>query len=172
MALFAFALFPAFAQADSGELQYSDAPPTATGGKEPSGRKAPAKSSSSSSGGASAPSSTADSADSGPSDGSSSSDDASGGSGGGGAGDKGGGDGGTGQGSRDDAASGVSGSPAQSPAQTVAPSASTEDDGGSSPLVPILVAILALAAISFGAMMLKQRRRKDTSAARVSPKAS
>lgn len=48
--------------------------------------------------------------------------------------------------------------------------ASSSDDGGSSPLVPILIAIAVLAAISVGAFLYRQRRQDPTSP--VSPKAS
>lgn len=46
------------------------------------------------------------------------------------------------------------------------------DDDGSSPLVPILIAIAALAAISIGAVVIRQRRQRGDSGAQVSPKAS
>ncbi len=69
-------------------------------------------------------------------------------------------DGGTGQGSPD------KGSNREAPAKVQAPAPSkivtTEsDDGGSSPLVPILIGILVLAAISVAAVMIRQRRRGD-----------
>jgi hypothetical protein len=48
--------------------------------------------------------------------------------------------------------------------------AASSDDGGSSPLVPILIAIAVLAAISVGAFLYRQRRQDPTSP--VSPKAS
>jgi cobalamin biosynthesis Mg chelatase CobN len=52
-------------------------------------------------------------------------------------------------------------------------SAQTESGGGSSPLVPILIAIAVLAAISIGAVLYKQRRSDSGSGeASVSPKAS
>ncbi|HEX5983353.1 MAG TPA: hypothetical protein VFY69_04025 [Solirubrobacterales bacterium] len=47
--------------------------------------------------------------------------------------------------------------------------APASDDGGSSPLVPILIAIAVLAAISVGAFLYRQRRQDPTS---ISPKAS
>jgi len=46
------------------------------------------------------------------------------------------------------------------------------DDGGSSPLVPILIAIAALAAISVATVMLRQRRPPSGPAATASPEAS
>jgi cobalamin biosynthesis Mg chelatase CobN len=48
--------------------------------------------------------------------------------------------------------------------------ASKSDDGGSSPLVPILIAVAALAAISIGAVVIRQRRQRTGSP--ISPKAS
>src|SRR5215213_8658072 len=51
--------------------------------------------------------------------------------------------------------------------------AETADDGGSSsPLIPILIAIAALAAISIGAVVVRQRRQRGGSGGQVSPKAS
>jgi len=51
--------------------------------------------------------------------------------------------------------------------------ASQQEGGGSSPLVPILIAIAALAAISIGAVMLRARRQRDgRGGAPVSPEAS
>lgn len=44
----------------------------------------------------------------------------------------------------------------------------SEDDGSSSPLVPILIALAVLAAISVGVVVMRQRRRPDSS---VAPKA-
>jgi cobalamin biosynthesis Mg chelatase CobN len=46
------------------------------------------------------------------------------------------------------------------------------DDSSSSPLVPILIAIAILAAISIGAVGLKQRRQRGEPDGAVSPKAS
>jgi hypothetical protein len=47
-----------------------------------------------------------------------------------------------------------------------------DDGGSSSPLVPILIAIAALAAISVGAVVIRQRRQRDGTGGQVSPKAS
>lgn len=48
----------------------------------------------------------------------------------------------------------------------------SESDGGSSPLVPILIAIAVLAAISIGVVVMRQRRRGDpSSGSPVSPEA-
>jgi cobalamin biosynthesis Mg chelatase CobN len=46
------------------------------------------------------------------------------------------------------------------------------DDSSSSPLVPILIAVAILAAISIGAVVLKQRRQRGEPDGAVSPKAS
>jgi hypothetical protein len=51
-------------------------------------------------------------------------------------------------------------------------SASHQESGGSSPLVPILIAIAALAAISIGAVMLRAKRQRDGRGGSVSPEAS
>jgi hypothetical protein len=67
------------------------------------------------------------------------------------------------------------GSPAQgTPAQTQAGAgtgATQSDSGDSSPLVPILIAVAVLAAISVGAVVIRQRRQSRTGGT-VSPKAS
>lgn len=94
------------------------------------------------------------------------------GSGGGGGGDaKAGKDGGTGQ-----------GNPGKSPeadsqvglgdGTQVANTQPADDGGSSSPLVPILIAVAALAAISVGAVLVRNRRQGGASDAGVSPKAS
>jgi hypothetical protein len=58
------------------------------------------------------------------------------------------------------------------PGDQAGASMSTEDDGGSSPLVPILLAVLVLAAISVGAVVLNKRRQRTDSGTSVSPEAS
>jgi hypothetical protein len=65
---------------------------------------------------------------------------------------------------------------AETKVQSAAPIAkatpdSSSDDGGSSPLVPILIAIVALAAISIAAVMIRQRRQRDGSSPSLSTKA-
>ena len=47
-----------------------------------------------------------------------------------------------------------------------------DSDGGSSPLVPILIAIAVLAAISIGVVLYRQRRQGDPALRVSSPKAS
>jgi hypothetical protein len=49
--------------------------------------------------------------------------------------------------------------------------ADSSDDGGSSPLVPILIAAAVLAALSIGAVMIRQRRQRDGSSPSLSTKA-
>jgi cobalamin biosynthesis Mg chelatase CobN len=54
-------------------------------------------------------------------------------------------------------------------AKPVAHSTESSGDGSSSPLVPILIAVAILAAISIGAVLVRQRRGSDSG---ISPKAS
>jgi MYXO-CTERM domain-containing protein len=166
MLALAFACLPALAQADSSGIQYEDAPPTATGQK-PTVRHEPPAESSSASGGATAPSSQGGSASGGA--GGSSSEDPSSESGGVAST---GGNGGNGQGSPGTAADnpvagGEQGISQGSPVET---KSAAEDDGGSSPLVPILIAIAVLAAISLGALTMRQRRQRQGGS--ISPEAS
>ena len=154
VALLALGCFPVLAQADSSGIQYSDAPPTVTGGTVPNGQEPPASSSNAQSGGGG-------SAGSGSGGGSSAGGPSSNSPGtastaGGGAGQQGKDfNGSVGQGT----ATGSGSKPA-----------SSQDGGGSSPLAPILIAIAALAAISLGAVMIRQRRR-GASGSPVSPEA-
>jgi len=169
LALLAFACFPVWAQAtDSSGVQYSDAPPTATGTNPPSSHETPAKTSVASGGGASAPSQSSTTTNSsGESLGGGGSSSATTGN----APIK-GNDGGTGQGSPD---KGGADAPSQSVQQAGHPggsSASKGNDGASSPLVPILIAIAALAAISIGAVILRARQQRRSPGAAISPKAS
>ena len=55
--------------------------------------------------------------------------------------------------------------------QEATPVAETEDSS-SSPLVPILLAVLVLAAITIGVVVMRQRRQRQDPGAPVSPKAS
>lgn len=76
-----------------------------------------------------------------------------------------------GQGSQGGASGGVQQQNQQG--QSAEPVTTKNDDGGgTSPLVPILIAIAVLAAISVGAVMLRQRHQRGTPAKPVSPKAS
>jgi len=49
--------------------------------------------------------------------------------------------------------------------------AAQTDDEGSSPLLPILIAIAVLAAVSVGVVMFRQRRRGGAPGSSVSPEA-
>jgi hypothetical protein len=147
--------FPVLAQADSSGIQYSDAPPTVTGGQVPNGNEPPASSSGTNGG-------STRGSDGGSSAGGSSSD--SGGASG--TADRGTGQQGS-QGKGADNGSVGGGKPIANGTE----SGSSQNDGGSSPLVPILIAILVLAAISLGTVMIR-RRRQSGSAGSVSPEAS
>jgi hypothetical protein len=166
LALLAFACFPVFAQAETGIPEYETEVPTVKGHTNPPSDKAKnnerAESSTeegSAQGGA-VPGGTGSGS----------------GSSGGPSSEKGnpsmGKDRSTGQGSQ---GNGTTAKPqAGSIAAREQVGGPTEDDG-SSPLVPILIAIAALAAISIGAVMLRQRRQGDEEhdpVAPASPKAS
>jgi cobalamin biosynthesis Mg chelatase CobN len=157
-ALLAFALFPALANAeDSSGIQYSDAPPTVTGKQVPN-------SSATNAGGAAGQSSTR----SGSTDGRKSDDSRENGSAGGAAGHRGGDgkDGGSGASGANQR--GEEGTPAE--AIDLAPSSTDE---GSSPLVPILIALAVLAAISIGTVAMRRRRQGPADGETpVSPEAS
>lgn len=53
-----------------------------------------------------------------------------------------------------------------------AQAAKSSDSGGSSPLVPILIAIAVLAAISVAVVMIRQRRQRGGPSATASPEAN
>lgn len=163
--LLALFCLPVSAQAeDSSGVQYSDAIPKAEGNNTPTRKhQTPAKSSSTDEGGTTA----------------SGNRDGSGGAGGSAEGKSFSGDaepsgstGDTGQGSQ--AAGGQGGAGALQPgAQTASDlSAAQSEDDGSSPLVPILIAIAILAAISVAAVMLRQRRQRRGPTATASPEAN
>lgn len=144
--LLAFAFAPALAQAgDSSGVQYSDAPPTVTG-KKPS--QPPATSSGAGGAGAPGQSATTPGSSAGGSGGKGSSSGESGGAaaGKGGSSGPGGGSGGGAAGK-----SGISGGQAVGATPT--------SRAGSSPLVPILIALAILAAISIGAVLIRRRRQ-------------
>jgi cobalamin biosynthesis Mg chelatase CobN len=84
-------------------------------------------------------------------------------------------DGGSGQGKPGGSANPGAEQTAQSPSQTASGKpASHSDDGGSSPLVPILIAIAVLAAISVAVVMIRQRRQRNSGgpSAAASPEAN
>jgi cobalamin biosynthesis Mg chelatase CobN len=164
LALLALACFPVLAQADSSGIQYSDAPPTVTGShKIPTQSAPPAHSSKADGGAAHGKGNGSGSSGKGSSAGGSSSK--SGGSPGTARGD------GTGQQGSPGQGSGGKSNTHATPAGSGAEPVLSKSDGGSSPLVPILIAIAVLAAISIGAVMMRQRRRRDSGVS-VSPEAS
>jgi hypothetical protein len=166
LALLTLACFPVLAQADSSGAQYEEALPNPTGGHGPSHHsEPPAKTSSVPNGGASAPPGTS------PSNmgsGESSEVESSSSEAGGVETARKGDDKGRGQGSPHNASTGAASKHAQPTVQTGASTPS----GDSSPLVPILIAVAALAAISIGAVMLRQRRQRGSAPGSVSPRAS
>jgi MYXO-CTERM domain-containing protein len=156
LALLALACFPVFVQADSSQIQYEPARPSATG-LPPADNQPPANSSGA---GGGTPGS------SGSSSGGSSAGDPSSSTGGAAAT---GSDGGTGQGSPGGVSQGKALDSAEQTGQ--APAQTSSDDDGSSPLVAILIAIAALAAISLGVLAMRARRQDGDPGSSVSPKA-
>jgi cobalamin biosynthesis Mg chelatase CobN len=160
IALLALACFPVLAQAeDSSGVQYSDDIPTLPEKKNPQNDKKQPSAKTSANGGAAAPSTkTAPgverSQEGSEDDGSSE----QGGVAGGGNGDD------RGQGSPGGSAKGGDGTGLQPGDQAQQTPVSEKSDGGSSPLVPILIAILVLAGISIAVVMARQRRRAGPSA--------
>jgi hypothetical protein len=158
LALLAFACFPVLAHA--GVPNYTDAPPDPTGGVEIQERSDPPAHSSNTDGSRSGSVTGEGSGDRDGSGAGSADDKSSGPGGAGGGSDRGNGQGGQGGGSGSGQAAPMAG----------APTAAASDDG-SSPLIPILIAIAVLAAISIGAVLLRQRRGGDDAGVPVSPKA-
>jgi cobalamin biosynthesis Mg chelatase CobN len=164
-ALSTLALFPVLAQAeDSSGIQYSEATPDPCGGGCKSDKnEPPARSSAKKGGGDSGQTDTSTSGDDSQKKDSSSAVAAGNSKG----------DGGTGQGSPDKGSGGGQGDPVNEAGQS-APAASTtsQDNGGSSPLVPILIAIAVLTAISVAVMTIRARRQGAERDGSVSPEAS
>jgi len=171
LALLALASFPVLAQAeDSSSVQYQEAPPeiTVPGNTKKAHKSQPGKNTSEAEGNASnAPGGGGGSGGSNgpggnggsPSNGSSAGNPSTGVGSGSGQSSPGNGSTGTQAGSGSGA---TTGNPA-----------SASSSGGSSPLVPILIAIAVLAAISIAAVMYRQRRQgDDAGGSTVSPKAS
>lgn len=172
LALLALACFPLAAFGDSGSAQYEEALPEVCGSSCKQ-KESPAKTSKSNTGGGGTSTSH-------PSNGSNGTESSSGGSdeesatggvaaNGGGNGAGGGSGGAEVQQHQDQGKAGGSPEPAQPLGS--ATNAKSDDDG-SSPLVPILIAIAVLAAISVAAFVIRQRRhRADGGTPSVSPKA-
>jgi cobalamin biosynthesis Mg chelatase CobN len=166
LALLAMACFPVASQAEeSVNPVYETEVPSPTGPKKTPQSKNDSGAKSSQTGGATAPGGAGESSESG----SGSSEEASGGAVRGS-----GGDGGTGQGSPGDGSKGEANQAGnqqpQGSQQGEQARAATSSDDSSSPLVPILIAIAVLAAISIGAILYRQRRQRTGTP--VAPKAS
>jgi cobalamin biosynthesis Mg chelatase CobN len=157
-ALLALACFPILAQADSSEAQYEDALDTVTGGKIPTRSGPPANASKQ-------PSATNDSTNSGSSGNKSSASNRS---------SKGGRNAASnGEASKGQGSPGERSNSHRAPAAKPIGLAPTEEEGNTSPLVPILIAIAVLAAISIGVVVMRQRRLRDgADASPASPEAS
>lgn len=142
LALLAFCCLPVLAQASSAGYEYSSAPPTATGGKSPTQSNLHAGSSSTQGIGSPAKASNgAGNGSGGQKNGSSAKPGASNATG-------------NGQGSQGNGQEGSLGA-GKNAASTAEPGS---DSGGSSPLVPILIAIVLLAGGSIAYVMIKRRR--------------
>lgn len=162
-ALLAFALFPGLAVAqDSSGIQYSDAPPTPTG---KSSQDDPANASNADRADRSGQSST-------PTGSTPNAKSRDGEQDGGGAVGK-GEDGGQGKGGggKDHAAGHGGGDRGgdKGAAPQVDPAPTAADDGGSSPLVPILIALAVLGAVSFAVVAMRRRGEDADSGAPASP---
>ena len=158
IALLGFACFPAFAEADSSSIQYEEALPTAKG-TSTIPPHSPSAHASTAGGGVSAPSQSENQTPSagGPTSAGApvSKTDRRGAAH-----------------SRQKNGAGLAGANrARAPGQPNG-AIQTTSPGGSSPLVPILIAIAALAAISISAVMVRQRRQRHSPGSAVSPKAS
>jgi cobalamin biosynthesis Mg chelatase CobN len=163
IALLAFACVPVAAQADSGEVEYENALPKADGNGPSQNEQIAEKSDSPKNGGAEAP---ANSGSYGSGEGSSYMEGETPSEEGSAAG-AGNNNGGSGQGKPDKSAN----PSANAGVQDSAPLTKASDSGGSSPLVPILIAIAVLAAISIAVVTVRQRRQRDGSSPSLSTKA-
>jgi hypothetical protein len=163
LALLALACFPVLAQASSGTIEYDPTLPGDGGAKQ--NENIAKTSESPPSGGAEAPAGAG--SDEGYSEEVAPSDE-------GGSPVGAGKDGGKGQGNPDKGSNPGAKAKVQpaTPIDKSSPTASTSgDDDGSSPLVPILIAVLVLAAISVAAVMIRQRRQRDGAGPSLSTKA-
>jgi hypothetical protein len=152
---------------DSAGIEYRDAPPSPTGTQIPT-HSGPPATTSNKTGGAQAPGgSTNSNGES--TEGNSGAGGGAGANGGGGQGNSGGGQGGSGNGQGNPG--GGPGASNLSNAQSVG-NPTGADSGGSSPLVPILIAIAAVMAAAIAAVVIRQRRQRRGPDAHVSPEAS
>ncbi len=157
LVLLAMCCVPVLAQASSAGYQYSDAPPTVTGGKPPS--------QSNLSGGSKSTSGIGSPAGSGKSSGAKS----SGGGNGSQAKSNGSGGGGNAAGQQGSQGNGSQKSPAGAGNANGGSPEPGSSGGGSSPLVPILIAIVLLAGGSIGYVLMKRRRQRKASGSPDSP---
>lgn len=161
LALLALACFPVLAQADSGTIQYDPSLPSPGGGAKQNENIAKS-SESPKTGGAEAPPSTGTSegyVEQGPpsSEGQSNTNV--------------GAERGPSQGSPDKGNNPPGGAKVHPATPQHVQSTPKASDDGSSPLVPILIAVAVLAAISIGALLIRQRRQRDGSSPSLSTKA-
>jgi len=172
IALLALACFPVFAQAEcvsSSCIQYTESIPKAESESPPPHKKHPPVAKAADKGGTPAPDGKAGAKGSDGEKGESQEEESSKEGGAPAAGNG----GGTGQGNPGGSANSGSGAGVQHGGQNTGTPASQSSGGSSSPLVPILVGIAILAAISVGVVMYRQRRqRRGPTASTPSPKAS
>jgi hypothetical protein len=173
LVLLAMAFFPVAAEASSTGSVYEPEVPTVPSEKPPKKNNSiddPQAGKSNDGGGPTAPDTTPEEGEEVENAGGTGGDQGSGSGGGGG---KSGNDGGTGQGNpgngSNDGQKLAVGEGTQVPGATTQPA---DDGDSSSPLVPILIAVAVLAAISVGAVVVRNRRQGGGSDAGVSPKAS
>jgi cobalamin biosynthesis Mg chelatase CobN len=168
LALLAFACFPIGASADSSAYEYENAIPSPTGGHGNTATPGGSTGGTAAAGGAAgAAASNATGAGTASGDGAGKASAGKDGSTGGG---KGAGKRDGGNGSSTSQPGGQASGSLSNASPLPGEVASSESGGGSSPLVPILIVIAILGAISVGVVMLRQRRQQSGSP--VSPKAS
>jgi hypothetical protein len=153
LALLAFACLPVAANADSSGVEYGNETPSAYG----SHKSTPTVVGGAEEGGKAHSSSEAGGAGGGSGSGGSSGGNAGTGSGNG----AGGVEGGNGSSNPQHANGGSEAEGEVGLQQIASPTGSESDDGGSSPVVPILIALALLAAVSAGIVIMRQRRQPD-----------
>ncbi|HEY8808826.1 MAG TPA: hypothetical protein VIM28_02290 [Solirubrobacterales bacterium] len=159
LVLLAMCCAPVLAQAASAGYQYSDAPPTVTGGKPPSESNLSGGSNSTSGVGAHPGNANKSSGAKSP-----------GGANGSQAKSNGSGGGGNAAGQQGSLGNGSQKSPAETgKAKSTASPEPGSSGGGSSPLVPILIAIVLLAGGSIGYVLMKRRRQRKSPGSPDSP---
>jgi len=162
LALLAFACCPVLAQADSGTIQYDPSLPNDGGAKQ--NENIAKTSESPKGGGAEAPAPSGGMGEGYAEQAAPPSSEGPGNA-------NGGNEGGTSQGSPDKGNNPQHATKVQHAAPPHVQSTPASSDDGSSPLVPILIAAAVLAAISIGALLIRQRRQRDASGSSLSTKA-